>query len=308
MQKPFLPDKFLSRSKELLGNDYNAFLEASLSKPPKCVRVNTLRVSVSEVKSELSEAGIELAEVPFCSHAFFCDTSKRLGSLLWHALGHYYLQDASSLVPVLCLEPRPNERQLDLAASPGGKATHICQLMHDKGILVAIDSNHERIPALRYNLSRLGVTCCATGIGFAESFDPGMQFDKILLDAPCSTDSLIRQRLDCLKGWSPELVEQKSVLQKKMILNAFSHLKPKGILVYSTCTSAPEENEEVVSHLLENAPDAKIERSEIKGLKSRKGIFGWRRRLFDSRVADCLRILPQDNNTEGFFVAKIRKG
>jgi NOL1/NOP2/sun family putative RNA methylase len=269
--------------------------------------VNTLRISVQEAKSELEKSGIPLERVPFCPHAFLTNSGQRLGSLLWHSLGHYYLQDASSLVPALCLEPKPNETILDLAASPGGKTTHITQLMQDRGLLIAIDSDYRRMPALRYNLARLGITCCATGITKAESFSPGIRFDKILLDAPCSTDALVRQRPDALKGWSPELVKRKSELQKKIISNAFRLLRPKGTLVYSTCTSAPEENEEVVSFLLESEPGAKIVKPEINGLKSRPGIQEWQGARYNHAVRDCLRIFPQDNNTEGFFIAKIRK-
>lgn len=303
----FLPKEFLSRCGEILGSDFNEFLSFSQSKPQKCIRVNTLRISVQEAKKELEKSGVKIRPVPFCFHALFADSSQRLGSLLWHSLGHYYLQDASSLVPVLCLEPKPGEKVLDIASSPGGKATHICQLMHDKGLLIATDSDYRRMPALRYNLARLGITCCATGIAKAESFNPGIQFDKILVDAPCSSDSLIRQRPDALKGWSPELVKRKSELQKKIISNAFSLLKPKGTLVYSTCTLAPEENEEVVSHLLESELKAKIEKPKIEGLKSRQGISEWRGSHYNSEVKNCLRILPQDNNTEAFFTAKITK-
>ncbi len=130
----------------------------------------------------------------------------------------------------------------------------------------------------------------------------------MLLDAPCSSEGVVRKRFDALKNWSQSLVIRKSQLQKKLILNAFNLLCDGGALVYSTCTLSPEENEEVVQFLLGKNPNARIEKiPKIKNFKWREGLAEYEKQSFDSQLKNCIRVLPQDNDSESFFVCKIKK-
>jgi 16S rRNA C967 or C1407 C5-methylase (RsmB/RsmF family) len=132
-------------------------------------------------------------------------------------------------------------------------------------------------------------------------------FDKILLDAPCSLEGTIRNTPQILTNWKEPTIKRLSKLQKGLINSAFKCLKPNGILVYSTCTFAPEENEAVINYLLKKNPNAICEPISIPNLKVRPAILKWGRSEFDKQVENCIRIYPQDNDTEGFFVAKIKK-
>lgn len=288
---------FLDRYEKL--TDIEKFKEYSIKKKRKAVRVNTLKISAKEIKERLKE--FNLKQIPWCEEGFFIE-GYEIGNLKEHFLGYIYIQDAASMIPANVLEPKGVV--LDLAASPGSKTTQISALMKNEGIIVANDNELKRVIILEQNLQRCGclntIISLKNGLAFKEPV-----FDRVLLDAPCSGTGIIRKSLETLKTYNTEMIKKISNLQKKLMLSAFDSLKEGGKLVYSTCSLEPEENEEVVDFLIRNR-DAKVEKINVD-IKRGNAIEEFEGKSYSSEVKKCLRIWPQDNDTEGFFVAKICK-
>ena len=179
-------------------------------------------------------------------------------------------------------------------------------MMKNKGLIIANDLDYKRIVSLNSNLQRCGVlnTITTTMEG---RFFRNYQFDKILLDAPCSGTGTLRKSPRTILEWSPNIVNRLAGIQKQLIRTAFENLRKGGFLVYSTCTLEPQENEGVISHLLEQYDNARVKKISLKNIKSSNPILEFQRDKYNKEVNNCLRIWPQDNDTEGFFVAKIRK-
>ncbi len=293
--------KFVEHYEEIDGT--NEFYEY-LNKPIRIsIRINTLKVDLESFKNRLSKK-YNLEEIPWCKEGFYID--KEVGNTIEHSLGYFFIQEAASMIPPVVLEPKPGDRVLDIAAAPGAKATQIAMYMKNKGYLLANDVRRDRAYILISNLQRMGVTNAKVTIMDGRKFSKyENRFDKVLLDAPCSNVGMIRKNYKHLKEWNYRMVKYYSKLQKELILAAYKTLKPGGILVYSTCTMEPEENEEVVDFLLKEY-DAEL--LEIKlPIKRRKPILKYKDRKYDKSIEKCLRIHPQDNDTEAFFVAKILK-
>ena len=211
------------------------------------------------------------------------------------------------MIPPIVLDPKPSDFVLDIAASPGSKTTQIAQYMQNKGILIANDYTYERMKPLSINLQRCGVTNTIITLMEGQWFKKsGIEFDRILVDAPCSGTGTIRKSLKTVYIWNPDMVKRLSITQKQLIETGFNLLKKGGILVYSTCSLEPEEDEGVVDFLLKKYENAKLE--EIKlNLKKSPAILEFEDKKYNDEIRKCLRIWPQDNDTEGFFVAKIKK-
>jgi NOL1/NOP2/sun family putative RNA methylase len=301
---------FVQRYKALLGEDYDLFMEYSLSYLRKSIRINTLRAEVSEVRESLERQGFKLEQVPWCKEGFFLEheTGRRdIGCTLEHGLGYYYVQEAASMIPPVVLDPQENELILDMCASPGSKSTQIAQYLRNTGLLVSNDLTTKRIAPLSINLQRCGSYNNIITIMHGASFKRlEMEFDRILVDAPCSGVGAVRKSLKTLLIWNPQMIKRLSATQKALIESAFSKLKKGGTLVYSTCTLEPEENEGVISYLLNAHPDAQAEEINLP-LKKGRPIAEWEGEKYHPDVSKTLRLWPQDNDTEGFFVARIRK-
>ncbi len=299
---PEFKEKFVERYKEL--TDFDSFKKASLGERRKSIRVNTLKISVDELKDRLSE--FELEQISWCKEGFFVKGERTdLGNLPEHGLGYFYVQEASSMVPVEVLNPKPGDFVLDMAAAPGSKTTQIAAKMKNKGFLIANDNNYSRMKALIMNIQRSGIINIATSLKEGRFFK-GFEFDKILLDAPCSGTGTINKSPRTILEWNPYGVKRLAGIQKQLIRTAFENLKVGGEMVYSTCTLEPEEDEGVVSYLLENYENAKLEKIKLD-IKSSEPILEFDGKKFNSEIKKCLRIWPQDNNTDGFFVARIKK-
>lgn len=312
MLKPFLDkDKYVfkDRFKERYSKitDWETYREYSLSFLRKSIRVNTLKISIEELKKRL-EKDWKLEKVPWCEEGFFVEHNEGrldLGNTIEHSLGYYYVQEAASMIPPLVLDPRPGERILDMCAAPGSKTTQIAQYMKNQGVLVANDVKGDRLASLGVNVQRCGV------MNEIITLSPGnmikdVEFDRILLDAPCSGTGTIRKSPKTINMWNPGMITRLANIQKKLILHAFSLLKKGGVLVYSTCSNEPEEDEGVIDFLLKKQPDAKVEDFELN-INRGKIITEYEGKQYDPSVKKCLRLWPQDNDTEGFFVARIRK-
>ncbi len=302
-------DKFVERYEKL--TDMAEFRKYSLSFLRKSVRVNTLKISVSDLKARLEKEWV-LTPIPWCKEGFWIDhkgegDDKRrdVGNLLEHQLGYIYIQEAASMIPPLVLDPKPGEKVLDMCAAPGSKTTQIAQYMENSGILVANDVLGTRLAALGINLQRCGVSNALT-TQMHKWWKVGDRFDRVLVDAPCSGTGTIRKSLKTIEMWNPNIGKRMAKTQKQLIQAGFDLLKPGGTLVYSTCTLEPHEDEGVIDFLLSNNPDAKIEPIGLD-IKRSPSVTEFEGEVFTPDVKHCLRIWPQDNDTEGFFVAKIRK-
>jgi len=288
--------------------DFDKFKEYSLSYLRRSIRVNTLKISVSELKKRLLPDW-ELLQVPWCKEGFWLENAKGrrdVGNLVEHALGYIYVQEAASMIPPIVLDPKPGEKILDMCAAPGSKTSQIAQYMKNKGVLVANDINALRAKPLGLNLQRCGVANVIITMMRGQAIK-NQEFDRILLDAPCSGTGTIRKSLKTVKIWNPGMITRLSHTQKQLIVKAFGLLKKEGTMVYSTCSCEPLENEAVVSHLLETVEGAKLEKIELKGIVRSKPVMEFEEQKFNKQVKNCLRIWPQDNDTEGFFVARIKK-
>lgn len=299
------PERFIKRFGELLGDELDIFLGYTLKPLKPVIRTNILKTTPNELKKRLNWG---LKEIPFCKGSFWLEKPpKSIGNSIEFLLGYFHTQEASSLVPVIALNPKENEIILDMCAAPGSKTTQIASEMKNSGLIIANDIRINRIKSLASNLERCGViNSIITRNDGTRFWKQGEVFDRVLVDAPCSGEGFIRKDWKGLKYWGLGMIQSSSRIQKKLLLSGFDCLKPGGILVYSTCTLAPEENEENIDFLLKRR-NAKIEKVNIKNLKSRKGLIKWRNARYNPEVKKCLRIYPQDNDTEGFFIAEIRK-
>ena len=177
--------------------------------------------------------------------------------------------------------------------------------MQNKGILIANDISGDRLAALGINLQRMGVANAVITLSKGELVKE-QSFDRILVDAPCSGTGTIRKSLKTISIWNPDMVRRLSITQKQLLETGFNLLKNDGTLVYSTCSLEPEENEGVVDFLINKYENAKLEEINLK-LKRSPAILEFENKKYSKEINKCLRIWPQDNDTEGFFVAKIRK-
>jgi NOL1/NOP2/sun family putative RNA methylase len=268
----------------------------------KSIRINTLKAELDDVVEKLSR--YELEQIPWCKEGFFINAE--VGRTLEHQLGLIFSQEASAMIPPIVLDLKPGLLVLDMAASPGAKTTQIAQYMGNEGCIIANDVKTKRLNILISNLQRCGVLIAKVTLMDGRTFKKYENtFDRILVDAPCSNTGMIRKNFKYAKIWRKKDVETLSKLQKELIMSAYKALKPGGILVYSTCSFDPAENEEVIDYLLSNT-DAELEKINLN-LKSHRPFTEFDRKNFDSRIKKCLRIHPQDNDTEAFFVAKVIK-
>lgn len=224
--------------------------------------------------------------------------------------GHVYIQNAASWIPVLALDPKPGEAVLDVCAAPGGKTSHIAAHSGNKVLITANDNSRTRLTKLRNNMDRLGVSNVTYTLFDATrlaSKMPGQQFDKILLDAPCSGEGMMSYDTEKdFATWSVAHIRRLQALQKKLILQAWELLKPGGVLIYSTCTIAPEENEAVINYFLRKRDNASIETIDIDLPNQVGAVTNWNDKQYDSRVVNCIRLKPS-KYIEAFFVCKLKK-
>ncbi|MBN1274789.1 NOL1/NOP2/sun family putative RNA methylase [Candidatus Woesearchaeota archaeon] len=314
-RKELLKPSFKERYEALLGPAcYRKFEDYSFSYLRKSIRVNTLKIGVGALKERLQDRW-ELEPVPWCPEGFWMrfkgdeEQEERfdIGNLPEHALGYVYVQDAASMIPPIILSPRPGELVLDLCAAPGSKTSQMAAMMMNEGFIVANDVQGSRLPALSINLQRVGAKNVAVTKMAGQRFGrKGVLFDKVLVDAPCSGTGTVRKSMKVLEMWSPKLVRRMAREQQRLVQAGFDALRPGGTMVYSTCTLEPEEDEGVVDWLLSRNEDAELLDVSFGGRRS-PAVTSFGGVDYDLVVERCLRIYPYDNDTEGFFVAKVRK-
>lgn len=258
------------------------------------LRVNTIKVTVEEIKNKLSEAGIEYEEVNWSKEALIIKNvrEEEIKKLEIYEKGEIYLQSLSSMLPPIILEPQAGENILDMAAAPGGKTTQMAAISNNKSFITACEKNKIRAERLKYNLQKQGIGSVNVMIEDARKLSDFFSFDKILLDAPCSgsgTTSVFD------KNFSKELVERSARVQEELLRKALKILKPDGEMVYSTCSILTQENEEILKKVLTKT------NSEIVPIKTMAGIP-----TLPVNIEGTVCVCPTELY-EGFFVAKIRK-
>lgn len=290
----------------------NAFNEER----PLTIRVNTLKTTRNTLADALIKRGVDLKS-PAGGWSKCClviDSSKvPIGATPEILCGHYMIQGASSLLPVMALTPKESDSILDMCSAPGGKSSHIAALMKNKGILVANDSNKTRCQAIVGNLSRMGVKC-ATVVSMDGRKIPSMnqKYDKILLDAPCSGTGIISKDASVKYSKDANDIYQRTQLQKELILSALKCLRPakgpddeqRGCLVYSTCSILVEENEAVIQYALEKCKNLRIVDTGLTF--GEKGFRKFQKYRFHPNMDFTRRYYPHVHNIDGFFVAKLR--
>ncbi|MDP3881676.1 MAG: RsmB/NOP family class I SAM-dependent RNA methyltransferase [Nanoarchaeota archaeon] len=304
---------FKERMLKLLpdSEDFSKFESIIHTHPKNFIRCNTLKISPESLIKILEKKWTVVQPFPDHKELILIDQNLmpgELGSSLEHLSGYYYIQEISSMMSAIALDPKPQEFIIDLCSSPGSKATQIASLMENSGTLIANDLKFDRISILSSNMERCGVTnfiitkndSIALCSRLAKS---DFRFDRVLLDAPCSGEGTLRSSPKTFLMWNEKMIHKLSRQQKKLLAFALKTLKVGGTLVYSTCTHAPEENEEVVDFAVKNFP-IRVESFKLP-LKTRPGITKWEDMEYSQEVSKCQRIYPQDNDSEGFFVSKM---
>ncbi len=265
-------------------------------------RINTLKTTRDDILERLEAEAVAYQTFGWYPLGLRLDVDSP-GKLRENLLGHIHIQEEVSMVPPLVLDPQPGEQVLDLCASPGSKTTQISQMMKNRGLIVANEPSLARIAPLRSNCERLGVLNVAITRYDGRRFPRGA-FDRVLVDAPCSSEGRERRGPGTLAKSSRKRSIGLQTLQIGLLKNAVRLAKPGGTVIYSTCTYAPEENEMVVETVLD---EARLEQISIPGLKECPGITAWNDESLNDNLKKCVRYYPHLNDTGGFFVAKLIK-
>ena len=282
--------------------DFEAFRAVQCLPLCNSIRINTLKIKRAQLLERLDGAGIGYQVFTWYPLGLKLDVVGP-GKTQENLLGYIHIQEELSMVPPIVLDPHPGEQILDLCASPGSKTTQISQMMNNRGLVIANEPSLGRVAPLRSNCERLGVLNVAVTRYDGRNFPRG-PFDRVLVDAPCSSEGRERKGPGVLARSSSKKSLDLQALQIGLLKNALRLVKPGGVVVYSTCTYAPEENELVVQTCLDVA---RLEKISIPGLKECPGITEWNGDPLDNDLMNCARYYPHLNDAGGFFVAKIIK-
>ena len=320
-----LPGPFLERLRTIVPSTTFERCQELFARPrPVTLRINTLKIAFGEAKARLKSDGIMFKEISWYAPALSIENTDAR-SLQDHPLfkeGSVYIQSLSSMLPVLCLDPRPGDSVLDMCAAPGSKTTQIAAHMNNQGNITALDTVRGRYYKLKSVVALMDASIVECRLIDARWFHPLWRgdkkksnkqtredvFDKILLDAPCSSEGRF-QTLDpkSYAYWSPRKIKEMAHKQKGLLLKAGKLIQPGGDIVYSTCTFAPEENEEVVDYFLRKTQGCfevvPLDFSFVTGYPILKS---WQDKNFHPALQGSLRILP-DGLMENFFIAKLRR-
>jgi NOL1/NOP2/sun family putative RNA methylase len=283
--------------------DVEAFLEKMEKPPTKYIRVNTLKTTSKDLAMRLTEKGFELGDTAIAEVLAVKKAPIAIGATNEYLLGHYYIQDLSSCMAVEALDAGEGQAVLDMAAAPGGKTTFIAQKMKNTGSIIALEPVQKRARSMSFNTDRLGV--CNACICMLDALDAAASlgtFDRVLLDAPCSCEGVIAKDPTRKTSHTPQDVDFCSSRQEKMLKVAIQVTRPGGIIVYSTCSFAPEENEAMVDRAVKEFGV----RVEPIGFGS-EGIGSFAGADFHPSVKNARRFYPHLHDTTGFFIARLRK-
>ncbi|MGB9660629.1 MAG: 16S rRNA (cytosine(967)-C(5))-methyltransferase RsmB [Moorellaceae bacterium] len=297
------PSWLVARWLEELGIEETVKLcRANNQPPPAVIRVNTLKISVSSLRERLSRQGIKVYPARYAPEALVVEEGAVGEESADFRQGLFYIQDEASILVGHAVAPEPGSTVIDACAAPGGKTTHLAQMMQDRGRIWAVDIHAHRLQLIQENCHRLGVTCVQTVQ--ADAAELGRRFagtaDYLLLDAPCTGLGVLRRRPDI--RWRKDLqrLEELSRLQLSLLSGSVEALKPGGVLVYSTCSLAPEENQEVLQRFLQETPGMVYE--DLSGY-----LPSLPPDLKEQAAAGQVQFWPHRHGTDGFFVARLRR-
>lgn len=288
-------------------DDWDAFQEAIHRAEPTTLRTNTVRIDRETLADRLRRQGFEVEAVPH-QPAFLLVKEQpfAVSDTLEHWSGLFYIQQAATGWAAPLLAPEPGERVLDLCSAPGGKTTHLAELMEGRGSVVCADVNEGRIRALLGNIYRLGHANIMTLAGDGRHFPVGATFDRVMVDVPCSAEGTLRKRGGVLPGQSRKWVKQVTRAQEKLLRRAVELTRPGGSLLYVTCTFGPEENEAVLTRVLADTP---LEVDPLKlPVDHAPGLTGHEGEAFDPRLAGAVRIYPHHLDSGGLFICRLTRG
>jgi NOL1/NOP2/sun family putative RNA methylase len=300
-----LPSEFVGKFQELLTYESRDFFDTYDQSKKSGLRINPLKVLKSEWEN-LSPFRLE--PIPFVQTGYYYQKeNEQPGKHPYHAAGLYYIQEPSAMFVAEQLAPNKGERVLDLCAAPGGKTTQLAGMMAQEGLLVANEINAKRAKALSENIERLGIANALVTNETPEKLAERFQgyFDKILVDAPCSGEGMFRKDEDAIRFWSPEHVVSCAQQQQNILSSAYKMLKSGGLMVYSTCTFSPEENEQTIEAFLKTYEDI-----ELLSIDKHWGVEDGRPEWSISgneKLRKTARLWPHKLQGEGHFVAKMRK-
>lgn len=293
----------------LIGDEKKKIYDQIGFSLPNAIRFNPLKGPLPALRDLLFKQGFRFAAFPGFDNSFRIEYQPYpIGKSLSHYLGHIYVQDIASMLPPLVLDPQPGEWILDMSAAPGSKTTQIAALMGNTGVVIANDVVMKRIRSLAGNLERMGVVNAAVFRLFGEQL--GNQyfevFDRVLLDPPCTGLGTLHKSPEVLSWWTPHHCQRMAASQKSLMISAVKALRPGGVLCYSTCTLTPEENEEIINFALKEFP-VELETFSIPALKLRPGLTKFEGKVYHPDLQKTSRLYPVENESEGFFIARLRK-
>ena len=308
-----IPAEFLQRIESIVAPPFlQKVLDSFREDKSVAFRQNhLLSPTTDEFEKQLAELPFDCQPINWFPGSYSvagCHRESLIGSSLFDT-SQIYIQNPSSYLPCLALNPQPGESVLDLAAAPGGKTLLLCTLMKNEGRLAAVEAVRSRFFKLQANLKRYGSKITRTYLADGRSIGRKVpaRFDRVLLDAPCSGEARIHQTdPDSWQYWQPRKIREQSRKQYGLIRSAFDSLRPGGEMVYCTCSFAPEENEAIVSDFLNQQPAALLEEIEIPFSGFQPGLSSWNEKEFHAEIEKTVRVIP-DSLCDGFYLARIRK-
>jgi NOL1/NOP2/sun family putative RNA methylase len=300
------PTELLARYKPII-DDWDAFVEHLGSPLPQCLWANPNRISSADFKKILEDEGLHPETFAWLGNAFRIDACPGLGKKWWYRAGLCHSQEEVSLLPVHLMGVEKGERILDLCAAPGGKTAQLAFAVGNTGTVVANDAYLTRLNMVRTNLKRLGIlNVCTTRSDGANYPRKAGLFDRVLVDVPCSCEGTVRRKDVREIG---EVYSKKYAQKQKLLIESAIRLcRPGGIIVYSTCTFAPEENELIVDEQLRLNPSLVIKEIALPQMKVAEGITQWQGQELLPELKKSVRLYPHHNNTGGFYIALLQKG
>lgn len=283
------------------------FLEAMEKTRPTTIRVNTLKAKRRDLVQALVKRGMSVEPLEKWSKVGLqvFESNVPIAGTIEYLAGHYMLQAAASFLPVMALAPQENERVLDMSAAPGGKTTYIAQLMKNTGVLFANDVSEPRCKSLNANLQRLGVTNCIVTNYDGTGYERVMRnFDRVLLDAPCSGTGIISRDKSIKTSKQYKDIQRASQLQRALLLSAIDACKIGGYVVYSTCSFLVEEDEAIVDFALRRRDVQVVEMGLPFG---RPGFTKYRHHRYHDSLELSRHYFPHVHNMDGFFICKLKK-
>ncbi|MGC8997313.1 MAG: RsmB/NOP family class I SAM-dependent RNA methyltransferase [Fervidicoccaceae archaeon] len=304
---PYMAERYLM----IFGREEAELFMESVSKGiPRSIRCNTLAIKdCRELEKRLEERGFVLRPSKIVPYGYYVEHSPvQLGATIEHLLGYYFIQGIGSMASVIALSPKPGERVADLAAAPGGKTTHIAQLMENRGTVLSVEIDARRLAKLVSNIERMHVRNAVILMGdILKAKIPEGAFDRIMLDAPCTGEGLIVYKRERMVTRTEEDLRKMSNYQQRLVERSFRFLKPGGIMAYVTCSIAPEENEYVLSSVLERTEDMEVLETRLQGSSNTPGLEEFNGVQFGKEMRKCLRLYPHRDGTEGFFICLMRR-